>query len=132
MSGQDGLSKLVKAVLDQVLEVRSQMRWGRIGTNGTEERQGYRNGNRHAHCTRAEGMGNSGSGLQHFAQRGEQMLSQIILFQHIRSEDLPKCGICCKSPADTVSHCFAALIVEVDRIREVGRGTRDIVLTFDK
>lgn len=125
MSGQDELSKLVKAVLDQVLEARSQMRWRRIDTNGTEERQGYRNGNRHAHCTRAEGRGK-------FRELGCSILSQIILFQHIRSEDLPKCGICCKSPADTVCHCFAALIVEVDRIREVGRGTRDIVLTFDK
>lgn len=44
---------------------------GRIGTNGTEERQGYRNGNRHAHCTRVEGRGKFRERAAAFAQRGE-------------------------------------------------------------
>lgn len=46
LSGQDGLSKLVETVLNQVLEAQVTEALGADRHERTEERQGYRNGYR--------------------------------------------------------------------------------------
>ena len=46
LSGQDGLAKLVEAVLNRVLEAQATESWGADRHERSEERQGYRNGYR--------------------------------------------------------------------------------------
>ena len=46
LSGQDGLARLVEAVLNQILEAQVTEAWGAERFERTEERAGYRNGMR--------------------------------------------------------------------------------------
>lgn len=54
LSGQDGLAKLVEAVLNQILEVQVSEALGAERHERSEERQGYRNGYR-AHTLNLDG-----------------------------------------------------------------------------